>query len=947
MELESLVGSELAGFRLTRFIGHGGMAAVFRGESTIDDSILRAIKVVRPELASRKEFLARFAEEARILERLQHPNVVRFHGARRDQGYLVMELELLEGQSLSEWAGARLGEPASYEQLTRWIWEASQGAAAAHERGIVHRDLKPDNLFVTADGAIKVLDFGIARAVDEADRVSQTTVAGTVPGSPAYMAPEVCEGAVPSATADVYALGVCMLELGFGYHPLQAPGSAKKSSTQLMFAHVRDDMPSLASKRPDAPAALVRVIERAVSRDPAQRFQSATELAAALEPLLGAAPTPAPVEATPSPATPAASMTEFVLPQLATLSEDPVAGADDAGSEPRLGSGRSPVWRLLGGAAVVVALAAGGWLVMRGSGDEEKDPPKPDSDSEARAADKPTTKVADKPTTKVADKPTTKAPAKGPKSNHERLLGEWTLDARKMIAFDPGLRARFAADPARGAKWVEKLEGGYTMIVSGGTITVKTGPREPPEQTYTVKSQAGNTVVVTAVVNKSASQELIFEFIEDDRVHFRNAHESGQFYLVKRKAGGVSPFVPRGHAKFQGEWKYDIDALLAERGGNRAALIEKLGRGRFTVFEARLLYHSPAVGDMWTDYAVKSQLVNKLTCEDMTIDFRDDIRATMTADGEKLPLLWVGFGPTLLVARFQSLVRKCRACSDSACKLSVLEEASALAKETQNAKVSEEEDERIKSAVKATTKCATAVPPTPPAGYVWLPPGTFTMGTNAGLKPERPAHPVELDGFFLMKAEVTVDEYKKCVGLGVCTADGVAGWGCNAQGANADRGAHPVNCVDHAQATAFCRWAGGRLPTEAEWEYAALSGGRDQTYPWGSARPSCSLAVMDDGGAGCGTSNTSPVCSKPDGRSAQGVCDLMGNVSEWVSDWHGAFTRGRQRNPEGPYGGVLKVTRGSSWVNPDSHLVRSRYRSRQPPDKRHATLGFRCAATNK
>ena len=385
MALKDLVGTELAGFSLTSLIGHGGMATVFRGESTIDKTILRAIKVVKPELASRDEFLARFAEEARILERLHHPGVVRFFGARRDQGYLVMELELLEGQSLADWAHRRLGEPVPFEQLIRWTSQAARGVAAAHALGIVHRDIKPDNLFLTRDGGIKVLDFGIARAIDETDRATVATVAGTVPGSPAYMAPEVCEGRVPSAAADVYALGVCMLELGLGYHPLCPPGSDKLSSTQLMFAHVRGGLPSLNETRADAPERLVAIIDQAVATRPEERFDSAASLAAALEPLLDGAsvapPARAPVEEPqtafklptlgelPPPAgekqvAPGApSETEFQLPKLQSTADAPEHGAEEA-PEPLLAKATPPAekgkgLRWLLGTALFLALVIG------------------------------------------------------------------------------------------------------------------------------------------------------------------------------------------------------------------------------------------------------------------------------------------------------------------------------------------------------------------------------------------------------------------------------------------------------------------------------------------------------------------------------------------------------------------------------------------------------------
>jgi len=280
--LEQLVGRELVGFNLVRLLGEGGMAAVFLGENALDPTITRAIKVVRPELSGRKEFLTRFAEEARILERLQHPNIVGFYGVRRDQGFLVMELEMLSGCTVGEEQQARVGSHLPVDEVARWIAQAAQGVAVAHKMGVVHRDLKPDNLFLDKSGAIKVLDFGIARALDEADRRTKATAAGKVPGTPAYMAPEVCEGATPGPGADVYALGMTLYELLLGFHPFLPPGEPPLSGIQLMFAHIQRQLPSIREARPDVSEVLEQIILRSMAQDPTQRYPSARELADAL-----------------------------------------------------------------------------------------------------------------------------------------------------------------------------------------------------------------------------------------------------------------------------------------------------------------------------------------------------------------------------------------------------------------------------------------------------------------------------------------------------------------------------------------------------------------------------------------------------------------------------------------------------------------------------------------
>jgi serine/threonine-protein kinase len=290
---KGLVGQEVAGFKLVEVLGEGGMAVVYRGENVLSPSIQRAIKVIRPELSGRDEFAKRFAREAQMLEDLRHENVVRFFGLRREKAgdsmVMLMELELLDGDPLSAVA-RRSTTPPGLLQAVEWIRQAAEGVAAAHAQKLVHRDLKPENIVLTKSGKVKVLDFGVAKALDDADRESKLTVTGTVPGSPPYMSPEVCKGAIPGTSADVYALGVSLLEVLFGYHPFAPPGEDFKSSTQLMFMHVNDELPKVRSVRRDAPPQLEAVIDRATAKDPKERYPDAKTLAAALKEVSGYLP---------------------------------------------------------------------------------------------------------------------------------------------------------------------------------------------------------------------------------------------------------------------------------------------------------------------------------------------------------------------------------------------------------------------------------------------------------------------------------------------------------------------------------------------------------------------------------------------------------------------------------------------------------------------------------
>ena len=228
--------------------------------------------------------------------------------------------------------------------------------------------------------------------------------------------------------------------------------------------------------------------------------------------------------------------------------------------------------------------------------------------------------------------------------------------------------------------------------------------------------------------------------------------------------------------------------------------------------------------------------------------------------------------------------------------------------------------------------------------FITIPQGTFTMGSNDGASDEKPPHPVTVSAFRMGKTEVTKAQYQACVDAGACTApDTDTGCNYNVEG----RDKHPVNCVDHAQATAFANWVGGSLPTEAQWEFAAR-GHEGRKYPWGNTpEPSCVLAVFNDSGQyselakmGCRTGAAAPVCSKTKGNTPEGLCDMAGNVWEWTADWYGSYSTGPQLDPTGATSGTIRVLRGGSWVDDAGGLLGA-YRDGLWPGGRNDHRGFR------
>ena len=237
----------------------------------------------------------------------------------------------------------------------------------------------------------------------------------------------------------------------------------------------------------------------------------------------------------------------------------------------------------------------------------------------------------------------------------------------------------------------------------------------------------------------------------------------------------------------------------------------------------------------------------------------------------------------------------------------------------------------------AALDAAAAPPPeTNAAGIQWvtIPGGTFTMGTDDVDDDALPQHSVAIKTFQMSKSLVTFGQYLKCVAAGACVPPHSSDGACNVQmgpkrgkgklSASFLRDDAPAVCVNWEEAAAFARWAGGRLPTEAEWEYAARGGGKKRRYPWGDQPPTCDRAVSRDG---CGIDSTWPVCSKPKGNTEQGLCDMAGNAFEWTQDSYHLSYVGAPADGKA-WGNPLMsdlgaVIRGAPWIELSrSHLPR-------------------------
>ena len=277
-------GTRIGPYEIVGWLGAGGMGDVYRAR---DKRLGRdvAIKLIAGASAADPARVHRFEQEARAAGQINHPNILSVYDLGVHGGVPFIVTELLEGESLR----TRLQKsPISLRKAVEYARQAAEALAAAHDKGVVHRDIKPDNLFLTADGRLKILDFGIAklRAADEAEGGSgalTNTAAGTVVGTAGYMSPEQVRGEPVDARSDIFSLGAVIYEMVSG-----RPAFARPTAAETMTAVLKEDPPDVPAAQ--APPALARIIARCLEKAREARFQSARDLAFGLDVLSATQP---------------------------------------------------------------------------------------------------------------------------------------------------------------------------------------------------------------------------------------------------------------------------------------------------------------------------------------------------------------------------------------------------------------------------------------------------------------------------------------------------------------------------------------------------------------------------------------------------------------------------------------------------------------------------------
>ena len=371
-------------YELKRMLGKGGMGAVFLAQDlTLEREV--AIKVLPPDFTQDPQVVKRFQQEAKTAAKLDHTNIIPIYRVESEEGLNYFVMKYISGTSLEDVLERK--EPLSIDYVQRVLWEAACALGHAHSRGVVHRDVKPANIMFDHDGRVMLTDFGISKALQAASGLTGT---GMIIGTPHYMAPEQAKGQPVDGRADQYSLGVVGYRMLTGALPFSGD-----SVHTILYKHIFEDAPRVSGAVQNVPSHLANAIQRALSKDPAQRFPTMEEFATSVwpeqpvtagkaTPRAGQTMRPGGGPTTPAPKGPvtADTPTEFVNSAAAATTPMPVAHKPKPAAPPpaaprapekKAKPSKAPLFIGVG----VVAIGVVAVLVLKGGGKAPAGAPTP------------------------------------------------------------------------------------------------------------------------------------------------------------------------------------------------------------------------------------------------------------------------------------------------------------------------------------------------------------------------------------------------------------------------------------------------------------------------------------------------------------------------------------------------------------------------------------------
>jgi serine/threonine protein kinase len=336
---DELLGQVIGKYRIEAFLGGGGQAKVYKAYHPALDTYV-AIKVLPPYFAAEEGFVERFKQEARVIARLRHPNIVTVYDFGEEQGLTYIVMDYVVGGTLA----SRLGRPLPLDTTLHIVEQIGRALDYAHSRGVIHRDIKPSNILMAREDWVLLSDFGIARVMEATVRLTRT---GVGVGTPEYMSPEQGQGLPVDGRSDLYSLGILLYEMLTGYVPFKA-----ETPFGTVLKHVTDPLPPPRIHNPNIPEAIEAVIVKALAKQPEERYPSVGEMLQALHEARLEGET-----VMPRPLMPTETIVPVQRPPTPVPAAPPVA-------RPRLALPFNPALLLL--SVVALVLIVGGIMLTRG-----------------------------------------------------------------------------------------------------------------------------------------------------------------------------------------------------------------------------------------------------------------------------------------------------------------------------------------------------------------------------------------------------------------------------------------------------------------------------------------------------------------------------------------------------------------------------------------------------
>jgi len=882
-------------YRVLHKIGEGGMGAVYKALQMSTGKPV-AIKVVAKHLTENPATVRRFQREVRLQSKLEHPNVVSlidFSQTPDGQYYFVMSF--VEGRSLRNLILEKGALPASgFKELAVQILDALQ---YAHGKGVIHRDIKGENIVITEydhQRVAQILDFGLAKAVQEEGSGSsaELTKAGRVLGTPAYMSPEQAMGEVDKIgpRSDIYSAGVVFYHMLTGKLPFES-----NTPWGYMHKHINEPPLSIKDVNPKIPDDISRIVLRCMAKDRDKRYQSALAVKRDLEKVTGLEQ---------------ADRTEDAGPSYLEETIEAKRGVSLAG--------------VLG--ILIVLLAAGGgvWGYLQ--------------TEQAKRTDRFVTALGaaqgdhrgnvEKKRKAEAERKRKAEAERKRRGRIERLYMEAESDFKSnrltspegrnalekfqaILKIDPGnepatkgierIAIRYVEmadkswkekDYARAESYVAKAEtiSPDTAEVRDAVKELESGKAELKRQEEEKRKVAEAEAIHQLSLARSAAKDEDFELAEE---LVSKAEKLAPGLDVVKKARGKLKTA-------RGKWeKAQVTRLLRHAQ-------ESAGKGDFSSADKYLKRAESIAPNNPVVKKAKTRLAER----------RAEQEAKRKAEEER--------------KRKQALAEEYIGLAERYLKDRDLKKAEELIGKAESLTPASAKVKSLRAALTEKKKV--------PADMVFVKGGCFDMGDTFGdgYSHEKPVHRVCVDDFKMDKYEVTQAAYRRATGNNPSRFSGCSG--C------------PVEKVTWYEARDYCSSVGKRLPTEAEWEYAARERGKRVRFGNGENTIGPDTANFDARSkykrsysrSGRYREQTVPVGSFS--PNSLGLYDMAGNVWEWVSDWYGKdyYNGSPRNNPQGPSSGKWRVLRGGGWHN-DPIFVRAADRGYDTPTNRFYTRGFRCA----